>query len=815
MFRNVLLTTMRFFFRNGFNSLINVFGLAIGLATCILIFLFVEDELSYDKHFKDADNIYRLEARYIGHGEDGRWAASQGDLIPRVTARYPEIKQACKLHFLYQSVVATYGDISFNEDNVLVADTTFLEFFDLEPVYGNLKNALKGAETVVLTESSAIRYFGRIDPVGEVIRIFDKGFKVTAVVPDLPPNTHFHFDLAISMDEFRSRGIPVDEGGPAAYYSYVKFDDRQGMEQFKRKANEHIWETLGYTVAGDNSEIPEGYEARLLVHPITDIHLGGHAEKEIEANNDMQHVYIFSAVALFILIIACINYMNLTTAKSFRRAREVGLRKVLGAHRNSIFMQFMGESFFISFIAILMAILLVVLILPYFNDMTGKELALNLFSNPAILFALLGIYILVGFLSGSYPALFLSRFMPLKVLKSNTLSENGNRSALMFRRVLVILQFTISIVLIIGTITVYKQLMYIQDKKLGFGKDNVVLLNVAGIRDREKVQVFKGQLERFSDVGSAAATSNIPGQRMPYLTVRIPDLLERDIQGVDEEDGSMIMRVMSADLDVVQTLGFEITDGRAFSDEFGTDQDRAFLINESAVKAYELENPVGTRFEYLYSMPQPKQGKIVGVLKDFHYASLHSEVEPLMIHVFNPSFRYLAVRLNSTDVKETVGRIEKEWNNTFAGMPFEYFFLDSYYDNLYKSEQNLGTIVTYFTVLAIVVACLGLFGLAAYITEQRTKEIGIRKVLGASMGTIVFTLSREFFWLVVIANILAWVPAYYFLNNWLEGFAFRTGFNLWIYALTALLSVLIAITTVGMQAGKAAGLNPTKALKWE
>ncbi len=815
MIKNIFKTTIRYFFRNSFFSLINVFGLAIGLATSILIYLFVQDELSYDKHFADAELIYRLEPRYIGHGEDSHWAASEGNLVANVHGKYPEVSDGVKMHFFYNDVVVQYEDRSFNESNVMVADTNFLDFFAIEVLKGEREKPLHGSKRAVFSQSTAKKYFGNEDPIGKVFHLNGDNFKVTAVVQDMPLNTHFHYDIIISMDEFRARGIPCDEGGPAAYYSYIKFPDWEKKKAFEEKVKGNAWEAYGYVVAGDSADIPEGWELQMILRPITDIHLKGHAEKEIEANSDERYIYIFSIVALFVLVIACINYMNLTTAKSFRRAREVGVRKVLGANKNNIFQQFMAESYFVSFLAIIIGLVLVELFLPAFNDITGKTLSLSVFSNAALLLVLCLVFLLVGFLSGSYPSLFLSAFKPLKVLKSNTTSDRSNQSALYFRRGLVILQFAISVILIIGSFTVYRQLVFIQQKKLGFNKDNVILVKTTGIQEQDKIDVIKKQLKQSSFVEEVAATSVIPGERAPFLTVRIPDMPREENQGNEEGEDAFGMRVMAADEDVMKAFGYELSSGRGFSREYGTDPNEAFLLNEAAVKEFKLENPVGARFEYLYGLQEPKRGKIVGVVKDFHYASLHSAVEPLMIHIMPVYYRYLAIRTNSGDVGKVVNSIEQEWYANFPDLPFEYFFLDNYYNNLYKSELNLKTVITYFTMLAIVIACLGLFGLAAYITELRTKEIGIRKVLGASYGSIVYSLSREFLILVIIANILAWIPAYYFLENWLDAYAFRISIGLGIFILTGIASLLIAVLTVGMQALKAAVISPAIALKYE
>jgi len=812
MIKNIFKTTVRYFLRNKFFSAINVLGLAIGIATSILIFLFVQDELSYDKHFAEAENIYRLEPRYTGHGEDAHWAATQGDLAPRVKSMFPEVEDAIKLHFFYNDVVGSYQEFSFNESNVLIADTNFLKFFEIPVLQGDAINALKGPNKVVLSQSTAKRYFGPANPVGKSIKINETNYLVAAVINDLPANTHFHYDMVISMDDFRARGVPCDEGGPSAYYTYIRFKDKASAETFSRKAQDHAWQVFGYEVAGDDSNIPEGYELKLMLNPVTNIHLNGHAEKEIEANSDVQYIYIFSIVAFFVLVIACINYMNLTTAKSFKRAREVGVRKVLGAGRRKIFMQFISESYLVVFIAVCISLLLVWLVLPEFNRITGKELSMDFFKTPALIFALLIVYALIGFISGWYPSIVLSRFRPLKVLKSNTLNDSSNKTALYLRRGLVILQFAISVVLIIGAVTVYRQLVFIQNKKLGFDKEQVVLLKTSGIHNREKLVTFKNQIKQLASVETAAATSIIPGERAPFLTVRIPGLEQE--QG-NEGDDAMNMRVMSADEDMLATFGFKISAGRTFSEEFGTDPEQAFIVNQAAVEAYDLGNPVGARFEYLYGLEEPKAGKIVGVVEDFHYASLHADVEPLMIHIMPPFYRYLAVRLSGENQLKTISTIEEKWHADFSSQPFDYFFLDSFYDNLYKSEMNLKTVITYFTFLAIFIACLGLFGLAAYITELRTKEIGIRKVLGASFGSIVFSLSKEFIVLVIIANMLAWLPAWYYLDNWLNTFAFHITLGVGVFVVTTLVSLLIAFFTVGAQSTKAAFINPSQALKYE
>ncbi len=815
MISNILKTSLRFFFKHKSYSLINIFGLAIGLATCILIFLFVQDELSYDNYHANASNIYRLEPHWVGEGDDSHWAASQGSIIPFITSNYPEVISGVKMHYRYGSTIFRFEEKVFSENGVISTDSSFFDIFSFKIINGSINGALTGAGKIILTETASKRYFGEDNPIGKILTANERPYAVSAVIQDIPKNSHFHFDLIIPLDDLRAQWPGVDEAGPSAFYSYLLLPDEKTKNLLKEKIDNDIWEMYGYTVTGDSANIPEGYTAEIIFNPITDIHLNGNAEKEIESNSDIQYVYIFSIIAIFVLIIACINYMNLATARSAKRSREVGVRKVMGANKSNIFNQFMAESFFMSIFSMIIAIGIVEIILPSFNLLIGKQLMLNLLTNIPLAISILIITILVGFLSGSYPAFFLSNFKPLKVLKSNSISGNGSKTTLYLRRGLVVFQFAISALLIIGSITVYKQLIFIQEKNLGFDKEQVMVIPLSGRDARENVEVLKNDFLSIPEIISASASSVIPGQRIHFLTVRIPDIAEENLEGNEEGDDVFGMRVMNADIDVVETFGLEIVDGRAFSRDFVNDPDKAFLLNEAAVRELELEDPVGKRFEYLYNLPEPKAGHIVGILKDFHYASLHTEVEPVMIHIFPDYYRYLSVKMKTDNVQMVVEKVEEKWKKVSSDIPFDYFFLDASYDNLYKSEMNMGKIVTYFTALAIIIACLGLFGLASFITEQRTKEIGIRKVMGASMISIMKALSKEFVVLVIIANIIAWIPAWYFLNNWLDGFAFRTNISLLVFAITAVVSLFIALLTVSSLAWKTANANPVDALKYE
>ncbi len=814
MIKNLIVIAARYFFKYWGYSLINILGLSLGLATCILIFLFVQDEFNYDRFHDNADNVYRLEYDLYFEGQAMHWAATTGNVIPFVTENFPEVVSACKMNFVYGQQVVEYKELSFREDNVVAVDSTFFDVFSFKIINGSKQGALAGPSKTVVSESVALKYFGQNNPIGEVIKLNGRNYKITAVTKDVPVHSHFHYDILIPLDDARAQGAQIDRRGPFAYYSYIRLPDKETKKKLKEKMDARLWETFGLIVSGPDANVPEGSDGEFVFVPITDIHLKSHVEKEIEVNGDIQYIYIFSIIAIFVLLIACINYMNLATARSARRGREVGVRKVLGANKTTIFKQFMGESYVMSLLALLFSLLFVELILPGFNIFTSKTLILSVFQNMPLLQLLIIVFFVVGFLSGSYPAVFLSKFNPLKVLKSNTISGSSNKSTLYLRRGLVVFQFSISVLLIIGAITVYTQLRYIQTKDLGFNKEQVVVLNLTNTIRPEQIKSLKNEFRKEPSIVSATSSSVIPGERVHMLSVRFPDLREQNIEGNEEED-IIGMRVINADVDVVETFGLEIVEGRNFSEEYGTDEQSAFLINEAGVKAFQLENPVGTRFEYLYGLRVPKSGNIVGVLKDFHYASLHSDIEPVIVQIMPQYNRYMSVRINPGDIKETLAKIENSWEAVFPNLPIDFFFLDTSYDNMYKTEMSMGTIITYFTILAIIIACLGLFGLASYITEQKTKEVGIRKVLGASIISIINSISKEFLVLIVIANIIAYLPAYYFLDNWLSDFAYRVNINLGVFLITSVLSILIAVLTVSSQAMKTARMNPVDTLKYE
>lgn len=819
MFKSYIKIAFRNLLKYKGYSFINIFGLTLGLVTSMLIFLYVQDELSYDRMHEDAERIFRLENWSMYNGTESHWAATQGFLIPDVNQRYAEIETSTRLMVTGAPTSFNANNIFYNEEDLLYVDSTFFDVFSFVALHGDLEKALDAPDKIILTAATAIKYFGETQVVGELIKRENTPFRVAAVLEDVPHNSHFSFNMLIPMSEMHRRNPNLVNGrGPAVFYSYIKLLETADSEQLQAKMDEDIYEIRNIrNEAGEIAAI-EGLDIRQLMMPLTDIHLKGHAEKELAANGDAQYVYIFSTVALFILVIACFNYMNLATARSTKRAKEVGMRKVLGAEKRHVFSQFLGESFFFTLLATVLALAIVFSVLPAFNDFTGKLIDRNLFLNLELIGMIGFVFLLVGLLSGLYPSLFLASFKPLKALKSNVLAGKYSKGTLYLRRGLVILQFGISIFLIVGASTVYNQLEYIQNKDLGFSKEQVLVLKLPGRGQVQNLETIKREFLNEPAVIAAASSSAIPGERVHVMTVRIPDLATTDAgnENQQQDNGIRGMRIMSGDEDLAETFGLEIVDGRDLSKEMVSDANEGFLLNEAAIRAFGLEeNPVGRRFEYVYGLPQPKAGRIVGVIKDFHYASLHSEVEPLMIHVYPQFSAFLNVRVKTENIQETIGRLQTKWATLQPSAEFDFFFLDSHYDNQYRAEMSLGKVIAFFTMLAVVIACMDLFGLASFITEQRTKEIGVRKVLGASIRSIMSSLSKEFVLLILLANLLAWYPAYYFLNGWLEGFAFRVDISLLTFVIAAIGALLIALTTISFKTYVAARKNPVRSLRYE
>ncbi len=683
------------------------------------------------------------------------------------------------------------------------------DVFNIDLIRGNSDQALVTPNSAVVTEAMAKKYFGDANPIGKIIRADNAyDFKITGTMQAIPRNSHIKCDIIAS---FATLTVPANENGDYIYganlsefrffglnpqlYTYLLLAEDYPANEFEKILPSFIDKYLGEQIRN------LGIELHPYLQPLTSIHLHSKLDAEMSANSDIDYVYIFSAISLFILILACINYMNLATARSANRAKEVGLRKVVGCDRFQLIKQFLSESVFLSILAFLLALILVKLLLPVFNTLAGKNLVLA-FNNSQFIFGIVGIILFVGIIAGSYPAFFLSSFKPVTVLKSS-LKAGAANSAL--RKILVVAQFTISIIFIIGTVVVYTQLDYIQNKRLGFNKEQVVVFPMSDPPLRFEYQSFKNEILSSPDVLAVSASSSIPGGLI--------DIMLLQVEGQPEGE-NVTMEHLMVDHDFIKTLGIELTEGRDFSVEFPTDTMTAFIINETAAKQLGWQgSPLDKRIE----IGNWKRGRVIGLIKDFHVKSLYQNIEPLLLHITPTADAYLhlSARISPDNIPRTIAFMESKWRQVYPNHPYEYSFLDEDFDSLYRTEELRGKIFIVFSILAIFIACLGLFGLASFTAEQRTKEIGIRKVLGASVSGLVGLLTKEFIKLVLVSNLIAWPIAYYAMNQWLQNFAYRTNLRFDSFVWAGVIALIIAILTVSYQAVKAALTNPVESLQYE
>lgn len=778
MFKNYIKIAFRTVRKHRGYSLINVIGLSLGMAICILILLWVQHELSYDSFHKNRDFIYRIYQDYHHAGGISQFSNVPQPVGPEIEDTIPEVETVTR--FLDGDFTLKYGDKLFTERSVRFIDPSFFRMFSFSIVKGDQEAAFRDPYSIILTEAMAEKYFGNEDPIGKtLIADSEDQMKVMAVAKDVPDNSFLQFDFLVPYSYLTAIEYDVTNWNSHNCQIYVMLHKNVGNEQVEDKIYGMI-----------KRHVPDA-ESYLRLQPLKNTRLytlGGEL-------GSIKYVYIFSIIALFILVIACINFMNLATARSVKRAREVGLRKVVGARRIQIIRQFFSESIVFTIIALGFSLLIVEALLPVFNSLSGKNLALNSSGNLTILASLLGIALFTGFLSGSYPALFLSSFLPGKVLKS---SYRSSGSSSIFRKALVVFQFSLSIFLIISTTVIYSQLQYIRSKDLGFNKENLIY---AGINERirENYDAIKNEILKNPHILNMTRTFQLPSYNRYSAPVewegKTPD------QKID-------FNISLVDPDYLATLNLELLQGRNFSYEFSTDTSN-YILNEEAVKQMGLDSPVGKWLEF------GEKGEIIGVVKNYHYMPFTYEIEPLILY-YNPSyFRYTMLRISGKNIPQTLGFLENIWSQFAPEFPFEYHFLDEDYEQIYRTEQRLGELFRYFTFLAIFISCLGLFGLASFTAEQRTKEIGIRKVLGATVSEVTLLLSREYTKWVFLANILAWPVAYFAMYKWLEGFAYRVDMSVLTFVMAGLLTLFIALLTVSYQAIKTAIANPVEALRQE
>lgn len=810
MIKNYLKIGWRNVVKNPTFSIINIAGLAVGLACFILIAMYVMDEISYDRYNTKADRIYRINSDIRFGGTNLKLAVCSDPMGATLKKDYPQVEQYTRIYASSGSKLIKKGDVFINEDRVAHADSTFFDVFTLPAVYGNTQTALNEPNTVVITESSAKKYFSTVDAVGKTIETNDNKstiYKITAVIKDVPRNSHFNFDFIFSMDNV--------EYGFGNYLShnfqtYIVLKQETDYKAFERNfpqvIDKYILPQAKQFMQINSMEEFEKTGNRLAysLMPLTDIHLKSERFPELGVNGSIQYVYIFSAVAIFILLLACVNFMNLATARSANRAKEVGIRKVLGTEKKSLISQFLTESTLMVFIGLLLAVVLVWMFVGYFNDISGKSLSIATLFQPGYLLFLLLLPIVVGGMAGVYPAFFLSSFKPIAVLKGKM---NKGFSRNYFRSSLVVFQFFTSIVLIIGTIVVFRQLSYIQNKKIGFNKDQVLVINGTGALGNN-TEAFKNEVDKLSGVKASSFAGYLPVSNSSRSDNTF------STEAVMNEKNGFNMQVWNIDYDYIPVMGMEMLKGRNFSPDFGGDSS-GLIINEATAKVIGYNDPIGKK---LYSSDGNPGNNIVytivGVVKNFNFESLRQNISPLCFRLGYNKWA-TAFKVSATDIQPLIKNIESKWKSMAPGMPFSYQFLDEAFDNMYRAEQRVGKVALSFAILAIFIACLGLFGLATYMAEQRTKEIGVRKVLGASVSNIVTMLSKDFAKLVLIAAVIAFPVAWWAMNKWLQDFAYRINIGWWIFIAAGVVTFLIALCTVIFQAVKAAVANPVKSLRTE
>ncbi|HEY4290826.1 MAG TPA: ABC transporter permease [Puia sp.] len=807
MLRNYLKTALRNLWKNKGFSAINIIGLAIGLSTCLLILIYVMDELGYDRYNVNADRIYRVDGEIKFGGNHFILAVAPAPTGPAMLRDFPEVEKEVRFRG-YGGITVKKGGQNIREDAVIRADSTLFDVFTLPMLAGNPHTALMQPRTVVITEKIAKKYFNETQVVGRSLIINDTiPYKVTAVIKDLPAQSHFHFDIYISLAE--SDEAKNDNWLSNNFNTYVLL--RKGADPRKLEAKFHgmivkyIGPLLQSAVKTSLDDFfKSGSYVGFSLTPLTSIHLHSNKTAELEANGNVQYVYIFSAIALFILLIACVNFMNLSTARSANRAKEVGVRKVLGSLRVNLITQFMIESVLISFLSMVLALGMAWLLLPIFNDLAAKQMSIGLFSRPWLAPSMLALVLVVGTLAGSYPAFFLSAFQPIAVLKGSVAS-GFKRSWL--RNSLVVFQFGTSIFLIVGTAVIYRQLGYIRNRSLGFNREQVLIVqNTYALGSQ--IRAYKEGLLRLPGVEGATMTGYLPTSdyRNDNAFFFTPDI---------DPKKAISMQNWNVDENYLPVLGMQLAAGRNFSKQFPTDSS-GVILNEAAVRLIGVGDPIGRK---LYELDDLKtkhvtEYHIVGVVKDFNFNSLRQVVTPMGLFLHEEKGK-IALRIHTKDVHRVLSQVEQSWNKMVPGQQFSYVFMDDEFNSIYKSEQRMGGISLSFSLLAIFIACLGLFGLAAYAAEQRTREIGIRKVLGATVGGIIGLLSKDFLKLVLVSAVITFPLAWWAMSHWLHDFAYRITIGWDVFALAAVLAVGIALVTVSFQAVRAALANPVKSLRSE
>jgi putative ABC transport system permease protein len=785
-------------------SVINIIGLAVGITCSVLIWLFVSHERSYDRFHEKANRIFRLALRATLGDTKIDQTQTSSEVFRRLVVEFPEIEKGVKFYNPGRTPVILENR-TFYESRLYAVDAPFFEVFTFPLIDGDPQTVLAEPNSMVLSRTTAEKYFGTTDVLGYTIRVdFSNStnisgssiFHVTGISENVPDNSHFHYDILVSSSTFPDLINEKDWGG-TNFITYLLLTPGTSMDRFDEKLKEFTRRNLGGR--GFDEWVAKGNYWEYYLQPITEIHLNSDLKGEFEANGNQTYIVILSVISVIILLIACINFMNLSTAKSSIRAKEVGVRKIVGSSRKEIMQQFLSESILMSFLSLALGLAAIHILLPAYRNFVGRNLSLPCLDNAAVIPSLLVLGLVVGLISGSYPAFFLSSFTPISVFRSNTSRSSGNS---LLRNILVVFQFAIAIFLIVSTLVVFGQLKFFQNKRLGFEKEQVMVVHNPGSLGN-RVTSFKEVMRQNSQVTHVSGSNTLPSRSFHNMIFVSKDVANK-----------FNLNLCVCDFDFLETLKLEMADGRFFSREFSTDT-QAVILNERAVKVLGWENPISK------TIWSPGVGKltVIGVIKDYHYESLHQEIRPLALLLAAGSFQneqnYISVRLSTEDVFGTVRDIENTWKTFAPGDPFEYSFLDQDFDNLYANEKQIRSLFSVFSFLAIFISCLGLFGLASFVADVKTKEIGVRKVLGATVANIVLHLTKGFTKGIVLANIIAWPLAYFAMSLWLQQFAYRIEIGIWIFVLAGVMALGIAFITISYHTIKAAMANPVDSLRYE
>lgn len=818
MIKSYLITAYRNIVKNKFYSILNVFGPAIGIACAILILLYVKDELTFDRHSDKYARTYRLESDFNISGKTTAAALAPMPMAPTLKDEYPEIEEFTRFAgFGIQDILFEYKDLKFFEDNMYFTDSTVFKVFNYDFVLGSPEKALNEPNTIVITQSFASKYFGKENPIGEELKTSNFGnFRVTGVIKDVPANSHLKFDCLLSMativelagvDNFNSRAAPAFWN--ISVFAYIVLKENSNIETLLNKFPEFYEKYMSSLGKQINASF------RLMATRIDKVHYNTHLEFDLPVGN-YSYIIIFSLVGLFMLLIASLNYMNMATARSINRSKEVGLRKVIGASKGSLIRQFISESMLLVTLALIIALVITLFSLQYFNFLTGKAIKFGELFEPGTLLLILAITLFVGLISGSYPAFYLSSFSPVEVLKSNVNPRQGKG---LMRKILVVFQFAIAGTLIIGTIIVSGQQSYIKHKDLGLNKENVMIIPV---RDtafiNHQLQAFKSELLKNPNITGVASSVLVP-----------PLMASKVVFQIEKEEGMVQLATSFSivDHEFIDVMGMHIVQGRNFDRERTSDLTQAFVVNEEAVKAFGWgDNPLGKRIRFGLNPNTgvaQRDGEVIGVVKDFHFSSIHNKIEPFIFVVSrNPNTNFY-VRISGENIPSTIEYIKKARLDLGNNLPFNYFFFADKLDEMYTAENKLNSLFNIFSLLTIFIACLGLLGLTSYVTEQRSKETGIRKIMGAEVRQVVWLLNKDFLLLVLISNIVSWPVAYYFMGKWIQGFAYRMDFGLSPFYLTTvlpfvaslLITLIISLITISFISVMAARTNPVETLSRE